>query len=159
VGAGGGFMVVPALALLGGLSMPRAVATSLLVIALNSASGLLSATLAGAPVDWALAGGLSLASIVGSLIGARLGRGLSPEALRKGFAIFIVALGAFILARELSTLLHVPSARAVVLAAGLSVTVLALTALSFGLKRWTRSQPAAPPAPPRSYVGGSPPSP
>lgn len=104
VGAGGGFMVVPALALFGGLSMPRAVATSLLVITLNSASGLASATLAGARVDWALAGSMSVASITGSLLGARLGRNLSPERLRKGFALFIVALGVFILARELHTL-------------------------------------------------------
>jgi uncharacterized membrane protein YfcA len=119
VGAGGGFMVVPALALFGGLSMPSAVATSLLVITLNCASGLLSATLGGAPVDWALAGGMSMASIVGSLLGARLGRGVSPEGLRKGFACFIVALGVFILVRELSTLLHVSSARAIALAGSL----------------------------------------
>ncbi|MFL5350794.1 MAG: sulfite exporter TauE/SafE family protein [Hyalangium sp.] len=120
VGAGGGFMVVPALALFGGLPMPSAVATSLLVITLNCASGVFSATLGGAPVDWALAGGMSVASVVGSLVGARLGRGLSPEALRKGFACFIVALGAFILVRELATLLHGPSLRAVALAGSLT---------------------------------------
>jgi uncharacterized protein len=159
VGAGGGFMVVPALALFGGLSMPRAVATSLLVISLNSASGLVSATQAGAPVDWTLAGGMSLASIAGSLIGARLGRGLSPEGLRKGFALFIVALGVFILVRELSTLLHLPSTRAAALAGGLSVAVLVLFTVPLALKRWTRTKPAAPPAHPPGTVDVSTPSP
>lgn len=145
VGAGGGFMVVPALALFGGMAMPQAVATSLLVIALNSASGLLSATLAGAPVDWALAGGMSVASILGSLLGARLGRGLSPESLRRGFAFFIVALGVFILVRELSGLLHLPSAQAAALAGGFSVGVLVLAVLPSILRRWLRAQHSEPP--------------
>jgi uncharacterized membrane protein YfcA len=51
---------------------------------------------------------MSVAAVLGSLAGARLGRELSAEGLRQGFAIFIVALGMFILVRELSTLLHVP---------------------------------------------------
>jgi hypothetical protein len=159
VGAGGGFMVVPALALFGGLAMPQAVATSLLVIALNSTSGLLSATLAGAPVDWALAGGMSVAAILGSLLGARLGRGLSPEGLRQGFALFIVALGVFILVRELSTLFHLPSARAAALACGLSLGVLALTGLPFVLRRWLRAPPSEPHAPPERVIDSSTPSP
>ena len=159
VGAGGGFMVVPALALFGGLAMPQAVATSLLVIALNSASGLLSATLAGAPVDWALAGGMSVAAILGSLLGARLGRGLSPELLRRGFAFFIVALGVFILVRELSGLLHLPSARAAALAGGLSVGVLILALLPSMLRRWLRAQRSGPTVPPERAVDGSTPSP
>jgi uncharacterized protein len=159
VGAGGGFMVVPALALFGGLAMPRAVATSLLVIALNSASGLLSATQAGATVDWALAGGMSVASVLGSLLGARLGQGLSPEGLRQGFALFIVALGVFILVRELSTLFHLPSARAAALAGGLSLGVLALASLPLLLKRWWRTQPSEPPVPPERVIDNSTPSP
>ena len=86
VGTGGGFMVVPALSLLGGFAMAEAVATSLFVISLNSASGVASALLAGTRVDPALAGGMALASVAGSLLGARLGRGLSAEALRRAFA-------------------------------------------------------------------------
>lgn len=159
VGAGGGFMVVPALALFGGLAMPQAVATSLLVIALNSVSGLISASLAGAPVDWALAGGMSVASILGSLLGARLGRGLSPELLRRGFAFFIVALGVFILVRELSSLFHLPSTRAAALAGGLSVAVLALAGLPDVLKRGLRAQRPEPSAPPERVIDSSTPSP
>jgi len=159
VGAGGGFMVVPALALFGGLAMPHAVATSLLVIALNSASGLLNATLAGAPVDWVLASGMSVAAILGSILGARLGQGLSPEGLRRGFALFIVALGVFILVRELSTLLHLPSARSAALAGGLSLSVLTLTGLPLVLKHWLRAQPSGPHMPPERVIDSSPPAP
>ncbi|SET70975.1 sulfite exporter TauE/SafE family protein [Stigmatella erecta] len=101
VGAGGGFIVVPALALVGGLSMPEAVATSLLVICLNSASGFLSAWLTGAPVDWGLAAGMSLATVAGSFLGTSLSRRFSPDGLRRGFALFTVVLGLFILVQEL----------------------------------------------------------
>lgn len=145
VGAGGGFMVVPALALFGGLSMPRAVATSLLVIALNSAAGLFSLTQAGAPVSWGLAGGMSVASIAGSLLGARLGHGLSPEGLRKGFALFIVALGVFILARELSTLFHISSGKAAALAGGLSLGVSVLVSVVLLRKRAAHTPPPTAP--------------
>jgi uncharacterized protein len=100
VGAGGGFIVVPALALLGGLSMPEAVATSLLVICLNSASGFLSAWLTGTPVDWGLTAGMSLATVAGSWLGTSLSPRLSPEGLRRGFALFTLALGLFILVQE-----------------------------------------------------------
>lgn len=159
VGAGGGFMVVPALALFGGLSMPGAVATSLLVITLNCTSGLLSAILGGASVDWALAGGMSVASILGSLLGARLGRGLSPEGLRQGFATFIVALGVFILVRELSTLLHVPSTRAIELAGGLGLGVLLLALLPLAARRWLRVHVPEPPVPSKGAMDGTHPSP
>jgi uncharacterized protein len=159
VGAGGGFMVVPALALFGGLSMPGAVATSLLVITLNCASGLLSATLGGASVDWALAGGMSVASILGSLLGARLGRGLSPDGLRQGFATFIVALGVFILVRELSTLLHVPPTRAIELAGGGGLGVLILVLLPLAVRRWLRTDVPAPPVPSKGVMDGTHPSP
>ncbi|MBN1207160.1 MAG: sulfite exporter TauE/SafE family protein [Myxococcaceae bacterium] len=160
VGAGGGFMVVPALALFGGLSMPRAVATSLLVITLNSGSGLVSATQAGASVDWALAGGMSAASIIGTLLGARLGKGLSPDRLRRGFAIFSLALGVFILSRELSTLLlHLSSGWATALGAGLAVLVLVLASLSLVGARWAGSRPGEPAVTPKSVIDGSTPAP
>jgi uncharacterized protein len=126
LGAGGGFLVVPALVLFGGLGMSRAVATSLLVITMNAVSGLVSASVGGAAVDLHLACGMAAASIVGSLFGARLGRTMRPESLRKGFGVFIISLGAFILARELAALLHVPPARATALAGAIATAVLAL---------------------------------
>lgn len=101
VGAGGGFMVVPALALRGGLSMPEAAATSLLVIALNSASGVTGALLAGTRVPWPLALTLAGVSIAGSLAGVRLSRYVSAAALKRGFGWMVVVLSLFILAKEL----------------------------------------------------------
>merc|ERR1711969_469920 len=68
VGAGGGFLVVPALALLGGLPMPIAVGTSLVVIAMKSFAGL-AGYLSSVQIDWVLAGAVTAAALVGALIG------------------------------------------------------------------------------------------
>ena len=76
VGAGGGFLVVPALALLGGLPMPIAVGTSLVVIAMQSFAGF-AGYLASEQIDWRLAAFVTAAAVVGALIGApphRVGR-------------------------------------------------------------------------------------
>ncbi len=100
VGAGGGFLLVPALALLAGLSMQQAVGTSLLVITLNSITGL-AGQLNSVALDWRLAAGLATTAILGSLIGARLSRRIDERALRKGFGYFVLAMGVFVLSQEL----------------------------------------------------------
>ncbi|MET4002481.1 putative membrane protein YfcA [Arthrobacter sp. UYCu511] len=100
VGAGGGFLVVPALALLGGLPMPVAVGTSLLVIAMKSFAGL-GGYLTTISLDWALVGGVTVAAILGSFIGARLAGRIPEAALRKGFGYFVLAMGVFVLVQEL----------------------------------------------------------
>jgi uncharacterized membrane protein YfcA len=100
VGAGGGFLVVPALALLGGLSMEVAVGTSLVVIAMNSLAGF-AGYLGHAHIDWSLAGLVAAAAVVGSVGGGALASRLSPEGLRKGFAWFVVAMAFFILGQEI----------------------------------------------------------
>ncbi len=100
VGAGGGFLVVPALALLGGLSMPVAVGTSLVVIALKSFAGL-GGYLTTVTLDWALVGGVTAAAILGSFLGARLAGRIPEAALRKGFGFFVLAMGVFVLVQEL----------------------------------------------------------
>jgi len=100
VGAGGGFLIVPALALFGGLSMPEAVGTSLLVIALQSFAGF--AGHAGhVRLDPTLTLVVSAAAVSGSLVGVRLGRGLSPDKLRRGFAWFVLAMAIFLLAKQI----------------------------------------------------------
>lgn len=100
VGAGGGFLVVPALALLGGLPMPVAVGTSLVVIALKSFAGL-AGYLTTVQLDWGLVGAVTVAAILGSVLGGRL-TGIVPEtALRKGFGVFVLAMGVFVLVQEL----------------------------------------------------------
>jgi uncharacterized membrane protein YfcA len=68
VGAGGGFLVVPALALLGGLPMPIAVGTSLIVIAMKSFAGL-GGYLSSVQIDWGLALAVTAAAVLGALIG------------------------------------------------------------------------------------------
>jgi uncharacterized membrane protein YfcA len=98
-GVGGGFVIVPALVLLLGLPMPVAVGTSLLIIALTSASALV-AHLASGSIDWALAGSFAAAAIVGALAGSRLGRRVSSERLTQIFAAFIVVVACFLIVRN-----------------------------------------------------------
>jgi uncharacterized protein len=100
VGAGGGFLVVPALALLGGLSMPTAVGTALIVIAMNSVAGLAGHLLNG-PIDWAVASAVTAAAVVGALAGARLTAKFDPDVLRKGFGWLVLAMSSVILAEEI----------------------------------------------------------
>lgn len=99
VGAGGGFLIVPALVLLGKLPMRVAVGTSLFVIAMNSSAGL-AAHLQTIEVDWPVALMMTGASIAGSLLGSTLA-GRIPEALlKRGFAWFVIVIGVFVLTRE-----------------------------------------------------------
>ncbi|MCC7345195.1 MAG: sulfite exporter TauE/SafE family protein [Deltaproteobacteria bacterium] len=100
LGAGGGFLIVPALVLLLGLEMCRAVATSVLVIALNSASALaVSRPALGEFLAWPWPAFLALA-LVAAFAGARLAPRLPQAALRKGFAALVLVLGLGILLAE-----------------------------------------------------------
>ena len=99
-GAGGGFLVVPALVLLGGLDMRAAVGTSLLVIALKSFAGFAGHGV-HVDIDWVLTGGVSVAAILGAFGGARLSRAIRPEVLRRGFGVFVLVMAVVILVREL----------------------------------------------------------
>ncbi|WP_405107723.1 sulfite exporter TauE/SafE family protein [Micromonospora sp. NBC_01405] len=100
VGAGGGFLVVPALALLGGLPMPVAVGTSLVVIAMKSFAGL-AGYLSSVSIDWRLAAVVTAAAVVGSLLGGRLTDRIPEDVLRKAFGWFVVVMGVFVLAQQL----------------------------------------------------------
>ncbi|MGV0739620.1 sulfite exporter TauE/SafE family protein [Mycobacterium syngnathidarum] len=100
VGAGGGFLVVPALALLGGLPMPVAVGTSLLVITMNSAAGL-AGHLSTVPIDWTIAGAVTAAAVLGSLLGTRLAAHVDPDVVRRGFGWFVLVMASVILGQEL----------------------------------------------------------
>jgi cytochrome c/uncharacterized membrane protein YfcA len=104
VGAGGGFLVVPALALLGGLSMQKAVGSSLVVIALKSFAGF-AGYASHVEVNWTLTGIVTAAAIVGSFGGARLARRVDPETLRKGFAVFVLTMAVFLLGKQAQALL------------------------------------------------------
>ena len=100
VGAGGGFLVVPALALLGGLPMELAIGTSLVVIAMKSFAGL-AGHLGHTTVDWPITLAVTAAAVLGSLAGGRLAGRLSGDHLRRGFGGFVLVMAAFVLATEL----------------------------------------------------------
>jgi uncharacterized membrane protein YfcA len=101
LGAGGGFIIMPALMLLGGLAVREAVATSLFVIAMNSFAGL-AGSVAHAQVDGRIVAAVTALAIVGSLVGARIGRRLPAQHLQQTFAWFVIAVAALILLRELA---------------------------------------------------------
>jgi len=112
VGAGGGFLVVPALVLLGGLAMPNAVATSLLVVAMKSIAGFFGYALSfggGSVVqwnpeiqlDWPVILIVTGAAIIGALIGSRLVGLIHPDLLRKIFGWFVLVMAVFILVQEI----------------------------------------------------------
>jgi uncharacterized membrane protein YfcA len=101
VGAGGGFLVVPALALLGGLPMRLAVGTSLVVISLKSFAGF-AGYASHVDLDWTLAAIVTVAAVTGSFAGAALGRQVQPENLRKGFAVFVLGMALYLLWKQLA---------------------------------------------------------
>lgn len=100
VGVGGGFMIVPALVLLARVPMKEAVGTSLLVIALNAASGF-AGYLGQVEVAWPLMGAFTAIAVAGILVGTRLVRHVPQETLRRAFAIFLVLMGALVLYQNL----------------------------------------------------------
>ncbi len=96
VGVGGGFLIVPALVLFGGVPMKRAVGTSLLVIAMNSASGFV-AYAGHVTIDWYFTALFTAMGILGVFIGAALAQYVSQPALKRSFAIFLIVVATFIL--------------------------------------------------------------
>jgi uncharacterized protein len=100
-GVGGGFVIVPALVLVTGMGIHRAVATSLLVIALVGASGVASYLAAGRPLPLTLAGLFVAGGLAGMELGTLTGRRLGGPGLQKLFASAMVAVAAFIVAKTL----------------------------------------------------------
>jgi len=96
VGIGGGFLIVPALVILAKTPMKHAVGTSLLVIAMNSASGFLG-YLGQVPIPWGFMALFTAVAIAGILAGTYLVRFVSQSALRRAFATFLVVTGCFML--------------------------------------------------------------
>jgi uncharacterized membrane protein YfcA len=96
VGIGGGFLIVPALALLARVPMREAVGTSLLVIALNSAAGF-AGYLGSVPVDWGFMTAFAAVAVAGAFAGTAIARRISGDALRRVFGVFLILVGAFVL--------------------------------------------------------------
>lgn len=104
VGVGGGFLIVPALVLLGGLTMHQAVATSLVVIALKSFSGFFKyldvLSQQSLSLDWPTLLLVTGLGIAGSFAGSHFAKRVPQEKLRKGFGYFLIVMGAYILVRS-----------------------------------------------------------
>lgn len=99
IGAGGGFLVVPALHFLGGLPMHAAIGTSVLVIALKSIAGFV-AYAQHVAVDYRLAACITLLAAAGTLLGSLMAGHLSAARLKRGFGLFIVCIAFYTLYRE-----------------------------------------------------------
>jgi uncharacterized membrane protein YfcA len=101
VGAGGGFLIIPALVLLTGLPMKQAVGTSLVIITLKSLIGFTGDMSGDLLIDYQFMIIFSLFAMGGILLGSFLTRFVSDEKLKPVFGWFIMAMGVFILFKEL----------------------------------------------------------
>jgi uncharacterized membrane protein YfcA len=99
VGAGGGFLIIPALVLLSGLPMKQAVGTSLLIIAAKSLIGFLADATRYA-MDWRLLSIVTAIAMAGILAGNRVSRRIDGDRLKTGFGWFVLVMGLYILVRE-----------------------------------------------------------
>ena len=99
VGVGGGFLIVPALVLLGGVAMKQAVGTSLLVIAMNCASGF-AGYLGRVEIPWPFVVSFIAVAAIGILVGTSLAKRVPQRALKQAFAVFLIAMGTLILVQN-----------------------------------------------------------
>ena len=107
VGVGGGFLIVPALVLLGGLPMHLAIGTSLFIISVKSISGFVKYidVLGGVDsIHWDLLFVFSAIGIVGSFVGGKMGAYVPQDKLKRGFAVFLVLMGVVILVQNVVTM-------------------------------------------------------
>jgi len=100
IGAGGGFLIVPMLVLLAGTPIRRAVASSVLIIAVNSFVGLLG-DLAHTRLDWAFLLPFTGLSVLGIFLGLGLTHRIPPAKLKKGFGWFVGVVAVYMLGREM----------------------------------------------------------
>lgn len=100
VGAGGGFLIIPALVLFSKLPMKQAVGTSLLIIAAKSLFGFMG-DIWHYRLDWMLLSSVTTLAIAGIFIGNRLSRNIDGRKLKKAFGWFVLVMGVYILVREL----------------------------------------------------------
>lgn len=100
VGAGGGFLIIPALVLLAGLPMKQAVGTSLLIIAAKSLLGFLG-DIGNQVIDWKFLIIFSLFAVGGIFVGTALARRISGERLKPAFGWFVLVMGIYIITKEI----------------------------------------------------------
>ncbi len=99
IGAGGGFLIVPALVLMANLPVKEAVGSSLLIIAMNATSGV-AGYLGQIAFDWQLVGWFTGLASLGAIAGTRLVRRLPAARIKQAFAIMILVLGTYLVIRR-----------------------------------------------------------
>lgn len=100
IGAGGGFLIIPALVILAHVEMKVAVATSLIIIAMNALSGFFLGDALTMTIDWQFLLTFTVISLAGIFVGSYLGNFIDGKKLKKGFGYFIFAMAIFIFYME-----------------------------------------------------------
>jgi uncharacterized membrane protein YfcA len=103
LGVGGGFLIVPALILFGGIGVRMAIGTSLFVIFLNCVAGLVG-HLGQGMFDWNLTGSVTGFAIAGAVGGTILSRRMAPNGLQSSFALLVLFVGAFLVVSNYSSI-------------------------------------------------------
>lgn len=97
VGAGGGFLIIPALVVLVGLPMKIAVGTSLFIIAVKSLLGFTGDLQSGVSIQWNVVLIIILAALIGLFVGKRFAKSVSDKTLKKAFGYFVLVMGLYVL--------------------------------------------------------------
>lgn len=100
VGAGGGFLIIPALVMFANLEIKRAIGTSLLIIAFKSLLGFLLGDALTSQIDWPFLLCFTAIAVLGIFVGLALGKRLEGNRLKRGFGYFIIAMACFIFTME-----------------------------------------------------------
>lgn len=100
IGAGGGFLIVPALVLVANVPVKEAVGSSLLIIAMNATSGV-AGYVGQVAFDWRLVAWFTSIASIGAIAGTRLVRRLPAARIKQAFAIMILVLGTYLVIRQL----------------------------------------------------------
>ena len=98
VGAGGGFLIIPALVLLSGLEMKKAIGTSLMIIAVKSLFGFLGEW--GSEINWQLLISFTALAVIGIFVGVYLSRFFDGQKLKKSFGVFVMVMAVVIMLKE-----------------------------------------------------------
>ncbi|HQW82965.1 MAG TPA: sulfite exporter TauE/SafE family protein [Ferruginibacter sp.] len=100
LGAGGGFLIIPALVLLLQMPMKKAVGTSLFIIALNSLIGF-TGDIGNININWKFLGIITTIAVTGIFIGGALAKKIDGHKLKKAFGWFVLVMGSYIIIKEL----------------------------------------------------------
>jgi uncharacterized membrane protein YfcA len=101
VGAGGGFLIIPALVLLARMPMKLAVGTSLFIIAAKSLIGFIGDLQGSEVIDWKLLGTFTAFAVAGIFLGIFLAKKIHGDKLKKAFGWFVLIMGIYIIIKEL----------------------------------------------------------